>query len=105
MAMCEILALWNRNSPPIEQSNGSKSTRPKRAQNWFDADVEIEDLKSEQSNESLYADLDKEKGDIRERGWEQLGAAAEVSVGSMPVHGSGNGILVTRQVIVETSRR
>lgn len=92
----------------MEHSNKSKSSRPKRSQNWFDSDVDLEDLKSEQSNESLYVGLDKEKVDARERGWEverPLGAAAEVSVGSLPVHGSGNGILVTRQVIVETSRR
>ena len=92
----------------MEQSNRSKSNRPRGTQNWFDSHVDIEDLKSEQSNESLFSGQDKEKGDARERKWEverPQAAAAEVSAGPAPVHGSGHDILVTRQVIVETSQR
>ena len=48
--------------------------------------------------------MEKEKANVRER--ERLPAAtAEVSADSGAIQNWGNGVVVTRQVIVETSER
>jgi hypothetical protein len=80
----------------MSRSNGTK--------NWFDADDDVEMLKSVQSSDSSLTAVEKEKKYVREL--ERLPAAtAEVSAGDEVLHSWGNGVVVTRQVIVETSQR
>ena len=79
-------------------------SRSNGTQNWFDADDDVEFVKSVHSSESSLSALEKEKRYVRER--ERLPAAtAEVSAGAGTLQSWGQGVVVTRQVIVETSER
>jgi hypothetical protein len=92
-----------------DPSNSSKPNRRKGHKHWFDTDDDVvDDIKTEGSIESSLAGLDEEKEIAFEREWEgerRLACSAEVVAGPPAVSGGGHGVVVTRQVLIETSPR
>ena len=94
--------------PPETLSNRSNPNRRKgqQQQHWFDADDDVLEQKTMESWESSNVSVDEEKKTEREwEGEQRQACTAEVSAGSGATPGWGRGVVVTRQVLIETSSR